>query len=80
MVTGVQTCALPICFTPCFPADWQQFTLNYQFRATQYQIKVVKRQEAMLVNEVVIDDIKQEAPFIHLIDDEQVHKVTIFCP
>lgn len=65
-------------FTPCFPADWQQFTLNYQFRATQYQIKVMKRQEAMLVNEVIIDDIKQEAPFIHLIDDEQVHRVTVF--
>jgi hypothetical protein len=38
----------------------------------------MKRQEAMLVNEVIIDDIKQEAPFIHLIDDEQVHRVTVF--
>ena len=77
---GLSLAGDKLSFTPCFPADWQQFTLNYQFRATQYQIKVVKCQEAMLVNEVVIDDIKQEAPFIHLIDDEQVHRVTIFCP
>ena len=77
---GLSLAGDKLSFTPCFPADWQQFTLNYQFRATQYQIEVVKCQDAMLVNKVVIDNITQEVPFIHLIDDGQVHKVTIFCP
>ena len=51
-MTGVQTCALPICIcgirpdldgiriAPSIPSDWKEFTMEKNFRGSKLEIKV----------------------------------------
>ena len=64
-------------FKPCMSSDWEQFNLNYQFRKSLYQITVTQRQSDNLVTEVLVDGIKQDLPFILLIDDGLTHAVKV---
>ena len=73
-------------FTPCLPARWKSFKLDYHYRNTRYQITVYQ-QVGMEGNETIsafnikpkitIDNIKQNHTFISLVDDEINHEVTI---
>ncbi len=63
-------------FAPCLPADWTQFKLRYQYRETTYQITIIQQHQS-LATEVLIDDIKQDSPYVSLINDGLTHSVTV---
>jgi cyclic beta-1,2-glucan synthetase len=62
--------------TPCVPADWETYAVDYRYRGTVYHITVVQ-----LVSEgdstLTVDGVAQDAPVISLVDDGAHHAVEV---
>ena len=66
--------------SPCFPAEWSEFTMRYRYGATDYEIEV--RQARAAEGEsgsirVSVDGIAQPDGSIPLIDDYAPHRVQV---
>jgi cyclic beta-1,2-glucan synthetase len=57
---------------PCLPAEWNEFTVRYRYRETEYRITVQHAEED---KSVTVDGIAQDDTFILLIDDRRSHEV-----
>jgi cellobiose phosphorylase len=65
-------------FEPCFPADWDIFTIHYRYRETIYHIKVRQKQAGEKeATTVALDGVLQEQKAIALVDDGQEHTVEV---
>ncbi|MEP7154563.1 MAG: glucoamylase family protein [Betaproteobacteria bacterium] len=71
-------------FSPCLPADWPGFKMQYRYRRTIYDISVVQKinvaaleGEIAGVVEVVVDGVAQAAGSILLSDDKRPHQVEV---
>uniref|UniRef100_UPI0035594541 GH36-type glycosyl hydrolase domain-containing protein n=1 Tax=Piscinibacter sp. TaxID=1903157 RepID=UPI0035594541 len=60
--------------TPCLPADWPGFTLDYRFRDTPYRIEVVQN---AAVPGVTLDGMEQAGMDVPLVDDGKRHQVAV---
>jgi cyclic beta-1,2-glucan synthetase len=67
-------------FAPLLPADWEGFTVHYQYRETVYHIAVLRRQVGDGVAGVTVDGIPQWDKTIPLVDDHQEHTVEVRIP
>jgi len=69
-----------LCFAPCMPADWNEFTLRYRYRETHYRI-IVRRVDATHglpgAIAVTLDGVTQEGAFVALADDRILHVVEV---
>jgi len=67
-------------FTPCLPADWEEFKMHYRYRETVYHIVV--RQTLIRNGEtrVEVDGIEQPDKAISLVDDHKEHWVNLSIP
>ncbi|MBA2547394.1 MAG: cyclic beta 1-2 glucan synthetase, partial [Burkholderiaceae bacterium] len=63
--------------TPCWPPEWNEFTLRYHYRdrASEYRITVLRGTELSAGASLTLDGIAQHTPFIQLVDDRKVHEV-----
>jgi cellobiose phosphorylase len=64
-------------FTPCLPADWKSFKLDYRYRQTVYRIVVVQTQAADGRTRVMVDGVEQSDDAIPLVDDHAEHAVEV---
>lgn len=64
---------------PCMPADWKDFKIQYHYRNTIYQIRVVQSKDVSCVT-ATLDNVKQSQPFIYLVNDYNHHVVDIQIP
>jgi len=68
-------------FTPCLPAEWQAFKIHYRYRETLYHLVISQIQSdkgnPSCVISLTVDDIEQPDKIIHLIDDQQEHRVVV---
>jgi cyclic beta-1,2-glucan synthetase len=64
-------------FSPCFPADWENFTLHYRYRETLYHILIIKKSQSDKKTEVTIDGIAKKEDYILLEDDHKDHSVEL---
>ena len=62
--------------TPCLPAEWNEFTVHYRYRETEYRI-MVRRSTTEDVTGVTVDGVVQDDGFIILIDDRKPHEVEV---
>ena len=64
---------------PCWPPGWNEFTLSYRYRDTEYRIKVLRADvDASAAGfSLTIDGVAQPSNFIPLVDDRTVHNVEI---
>jgi len=74
---GLRVTADRLRFTPCLPADWQEFRLRYRFRQTTYRITVRQSAGADAEMSVSVDGIVQPEPEIQLRDDREEHQVEV---
>ena len=68
-------------FAPCLPDGWNEFSVRYRFRETQYHI-VVRRAEAegeMKPGSVSVtaDGVVQQGDFVFLVDDRRDHHIDV---
>jgi len=68
-------------FAPCMPPGWNEFSLRYRYRDTQYHV-VVRRTEAEGDEEVAeasltVDGVAQAGNFLVLVDDRLEHRVEV---
>ncbi len=68
-----------LCFTPCLPAAWEGFKLNYRYRETIYRIAVLPLSGANVETSVLLDGVAQRGAFVSLIDDRKDHVVEVRC-
>ena len=65
-------------FKPCFPSDWNGFTIHYRFRATIYHIMVIQKQAGeKKASTVSVDGVVKPGNAITLIDDGREHSVEV---
>jgi cyclic beta-1,2-glucan synthetase len=64
-------------FTPCLPAGWQSFKINYYYRNTLYTITVVQISGANEVIHISLDDVDQNDNVLVLVDDRTEHIVEV---
>ena len=62
---------------PHFPPGWDRFEIEYRFRVTTYRIHV-RKVLAGAPSRVVCDGVTQPDLTIPLVDDREVHDVTVF--
>jgi cellobiose phosphorylase len=70
-----------LCFEPCLPPEWNEFSLRYRYRETYYQIAVRRTKvvsgTALDTARITVDGVAQEGHFVHLADDRQEHRVEV---
>jgi cyclic beta-1,2-glucan synthetase len=64
-------------FTPCIPADWKTFKLDYRYRETVYHISFQNHGGGKVVQSIVEAGRDQAELSLKLLDDRQVHQVEI---
>ncbi|MDH3461947.1 MAG: cyclic beta 1-2 glucan synthetase, partial [Burkholderiaceae bacterium] len=63
--------------TPCLPAGWPGFALDYRYRQTQYRIEVTQGDVGGGVASVSVDGIAQPGMAVPLVDDAGAHHVMV---
>ncbi|MEO6671283.1 MAG: cyclic beta 1-2 glucan synthetase, partial [Ferruginibacter sp.] len=73
---GMQREGNKLTFTPCVPAEWKSFKVQYRYKNTTYAIEVMRipSNEKMTVT---VDGVEKEGNVITLIDDRAEHNVLI---
>jgi cyclic beta-1,2-glucan synthetase len=64
-------------FSPCLPADWNEFKLHYRYRETVYHIAVSQNRDESGSTTVTVDGVEQHGSAITLIDDGQEHSAEV---
>jgi cellobiose phosphorylase len=64
-------------FTPCLPAAWESFKLDYRYRDTTYHITVLQIQTNVGHIGQCVDGVEQHDGVIHLSDDRIEHVVEV---
>jgi cellobiose phosphorylase len=64
-------------FTPCLPADWKTFTVNYRYRETDYHITIVQTADTDNAPGVTIDGVAQHDLVITLVNDGKPHTIEV---
>jgi len=62
---------------PIFPADWQEFNVNYRYRDTFHHIHVRRTGKGNDIHRVTLDGVEQPEKKIPLRDDRQEHHAEV---
>ena len=73
---GPATIRRPLANRALWPADWPEFSLDYRYHGTTYQI-TVRRAGADRPASITLDGAAQSDDFIPLCDDHRPHSVEI---
>ncbi len=77
-ILGLHRKANTLVIEPCVPADWEWFTINYRFGASNYKIYISLQQNQFVAKtHLSVDGIPQVSSLIRLIDDGLDHKVHV---
>lgn len=71
---GLRVEAGTLRITPCLPAHWEAFALNYRYRTTLYQIQV-RQTSAPEGPDITVDGAEISGPSIALVDNGGTHTV-----
>jgi cellobiose phosphorylase len=63
-------------FTPCIPADWPAYTIDYRYGNAVYRISVTQMTDGS-EDSVIVDGIGQPGRSVQLVDDGCEHRVEI---
>ena len=63
--------------TPCLPAEWPGFTMEYRYRETIYRLRITQDEASVIDTEVTLDGVVQEGRRVPLSDDGKVHEVRV---
>ena len=67
------TAGARLVFSPCLPADWPGYSLEYRYRETLYRIEVTQSAGALEPIEIELDGVAQSSPALPLHDDGLPH-------
>jgi len=74
---GVELCVDRLRFSPCLPADWNEFKLHYRYRETMYHVTVSQTETAEREPGVWVDGDLQADHSIPLVNDLVEHIVRV---
>jgi cellobiose phosphorylase len=76
---GLKRIGNKLFFEPCLPAGWTDFTIQYQYEETTYEL-TFDQQETWDKTTVLMDAIGQDENSINMVNDRELHRVTIRLP
>lgn len=74
---GIQLKIDRLYFTPCIPADWKSFVVNYRYHETSYHITIRQPLSGRRVVRVIVDGVTQSECYIPLCNDTNPHHVEL---
>ena len=74
---GIRLDVDKLSFSPCLPPEWPEYKVHYRFHETVYHITVLQSPENARKQSVIIDNVPQREPIIHLVDDRREHFVEV---
>ena len=74
---GVELAADKLRFSPCLPADWKGFSLDYRYRETTYHVVVSQAETADSTPAVWVDGDLQADHAVALVNDLTDHAVRV---
>ena len=66
-----------IYFTPCVPDEWEEYSIQYKYQTSIYNIKVKNQNKTNQVQELIINGIKEDTKMIKLMDNNKIYNVEI---
>ena len=66
-----------IYFTPCIPDEWEEYSIQYKYQTSIYNIKVKNQNKTNQVQELIINGIKEDTKMIKLMDNNKIYNVEI---
>lgn len=66
-----------IFFKPCIPDNWEDYFIQYKYKTSIYNIKVINKNKSNKVQEVMINGKIKEDKYIKLIDNNKIYNVEI---
>ena len=64
-------------FTPCLPADWQDFKIHYRYRETFYHITFHNAGGGNTVKRLTVDGVDRTDKVLQMNDDSNEHVVEV---
>lgn len=64
-------------FNPCLPAGWDGYKLHYRYLDTDYQIMLKKILNGLVTHVIDVDGVTQATASLTMVNDGQLHKVSI---
>lgn len=74
---GLRVQANTLCITPCLPAHWESFQMDYRHHTTLYRIQVEQTSKPLRGPQVTLDGTPLSGPAIPLVDDGHAHAVHV---
>jgi len=74
---GLQREADTLRFSPCLPAHWPSFEIDYRYRETSYHIVVTQAAGDAGVSRLTLDGSVQAGTVLLLVDDQLAHRVEV---
>jgi cyclic beta-1,2-glucan glucanotransferase len=74
---GINRKADKLEFTPCIPAEWKSFKVNYRYMETNYHLSFFQPAEKNDKIKIGVDGNEQKGNSICLVNDKVTHEVTI---
>lgn len=74
---GLRVQANTLRITPCLPAHWESFQMNYRHHSTLYRIQVAQTSKPAGGPQVTLDGAPLSGPAIPLVDDGREHTVHV---
>ena len=66
-----------LCFKPCLPEGWSEFSMSYRHGGTSYRIAVKQLAARAESTTVILDGVVQAAQAMPLVDDRRQHLVEV---
>ena len=71
------TAGASLSISPCLPAEWTMYQIDYRFRETTYRINIALSDDEGEWPSIEVDGRSQPGPTIALLDDGGTHHVTV---
>jgi cyclic beta-1,2-glucan synthetase len=72
---GINVKADKLELTPCIPAGWESFKINYRYKSTVYHILLIQRAATNKHISITLDGRKLNDTFVTLADDQVEHNI-----
>jgi len=74
---GIRIEADRLHFSPCMPADWKSYEIEYGFHETIYRVRISASSSKATGVSVSVDGAIQADGVIHLVNDQREHRVEV---
>jgi len=62
---------------PCIPNEWKQYSIQYRYGESIYNIKISNLKQTNKIQEVIVNNVKNVEKYIKLLDNKKINDIEI---